>query len=96
MLDNLKTALGTAWEEKLTPAERELAVATMNDLAAMTLLGVITGKGLDAERQQLIAQLAAIGAIEAERLEHYVMVAAGRAALGGVAWLVKAAGPYLL
>lgn len=96
MLDNLKIALGDAWANKLSAAERQMVIATLDDLSAMTLLGVITGKGLDAERQQLLAQLSSITAIEAERFQHYVMVAAGRAAFTGVQWLVAAAAPYLL
>ena len=92
---NLKVAIGNAWDERLSEDERALATAITTDI--VDLFGETASWGTDTgpEALQILAQLANLKSIEADRLKHYILVAAGRALMDGAGWLVTAAAPYL-
>jgi hypothetical protein len=81
ILGQLKADLGSAWDARLTPAERELLTQASSD-AASVLLIALAGRASDAsrERAHIDAQLLNLTSIEASRMSRQLWVAVDRAA----------------
>lgn len=93
---NFQTALGDAWQNKLSPSEQLLTQDVLGDYTALLLDSIVSAKLDPLDVAQIEAQLAGIKSIEFDRLKHYAEVAAGRAVLGGIASLLPKIAPFLL
>src|SRR5688500_3418611 len=96
LLDNIRAALGSAWDERLTPAERELVRACCADAAELEVRALAAPRTRDAqlellrEKAQIQAQLSNIAAAGTTRVTDAFWDAV-RAAVNGAVTIAFAA-----